>query len=123
MLCKSAWVGLCPECGSNVYSFRDYFQCTRRAEQKCDFFIRRTRLAALGKKSISDPEMTLLLKNQVISLKDLQKRNGERFSCGGILIYDEDWGWTIGFTKRIPASSPNLPDRKRKIISTGDERN
>lgn len=121
MISRSAWVGVCPECGSGVYSFRDYFQCSRRPERKCHFFIRRNRLAVFGKESISDLEMTTLLKEQAIPLKNLRRKNGERFSCGGILIYDEDWGWTVGFTKRALTSSPNLPDRKRKIIPPREE--
>lgn len=118
MISRSAWVGLCPECGSGVYSYRDYFQCTRRANRKCDFFIRRSRLAVFGKESITDPEMAMLLKEQVIPLKNLRKKNGERFSCGGVLTYDEDWGWTIGFTRQIPTSSPNMPPRVRRISGT-----
>ncbi len=116
MISRSAWVGLCPECGCGVYSFRDYFQCSRRIDRKCHFFIRRNRLTVFGKESITDPEMAVLLKEQAIPLKNLQRKNGERFSCGGILIYDEDWGWSIGFTRWVPASPPNLPKRVKRLV-------
>lgn len=110
-------VGTCPICSAEVDAIGNLFRCKRYISEECDFFLRRTCLASLGKSSISNEEMAVLLKGNVINLDDLLRKDGERFSCGGILDYNDRTGWWgICFVRRrAKRSSPGLPDRRRKV--------
>lgn len=74
-------------------------------------------MAALEGKTITDAEMMVLLTDRkVINLDNLLRKDGERFSCGGMLEYNRMANrWGIRFVpRRVKRSSPNLPDRSRR---------
>lgn len=100
---------------SEVNSFR----CQNHQLEQCNFILRKNCLATLEKKTISDAEMkVLLIDRRVINLDNLLRKDGERFNCGGVLDYDHRAErWRIRFvTYRVKQSSPNLPDRSRRVI-------
>lgn len=117
-------IGCCPACGAEVLSGISSFRCRNYDIKKCNFILWKNCLAALEKKTISDAEMmVLLIDRRVINLDNLLRKDGERFSCGGMLENNRRVGrWGIRFVpRRVKQSSPNLPDRSRRLTVPRNE--
>lgn len=121
---NSIVIGSCPACGAEVLSGNSSFRCRNYDVEECNFILWKNCLAALEKKTISDAEMmVLLIDRRVINLDNLLRKDGERFSCGGMLEYNRRADrWGIRFVqRRVKQSSPNLPDRSRRLTVPRNE--
>lgn len=118
-------LGCCPACGRSVVAGDEYYYCIGNLEVRdsrgtkvCRFRLAKNRLQGLGKDLITTSEMKVLLDDESITLKNLRKKNGETFSCEGILEYDDQYGWGIGFIRyklRFSQKDELAPQPRRLI--------
>ncbi len=116
-------LGWCPACGRKVVAGAKDYYCIgtlevrdNRGTKVCSFRLAKNRLRGLGKDLISASEMKSLLDEESITLKNLRKKNGETFNCEGILEYNDQYGWGIGFIRYKIRFSPKdelAPQPKR----------
>lgn len=92
-------IGDCPYCSQPVYSKAYKFHCQGLLNGYCDFSMAKNRLAKLGKKTITDSEMSQMLQNKVVYFQDLVI-DGEEMGLSGVIANTEKSGWSIKLFSR-----------------------